>query len=115
MIHCLSFAVLALPCMAQPSAGNLGGGAGQRSQLAVADCAEARDPLRCLGLQQARAACQSKRGIARRKCLREKLPPPDCRQAPDAQRCQTRQEAQAACQGQVGKALRSCLRNFQIK
>lgn len=109
MIPCLSIAVLAPPCLAQPDSGGLAGSASTRSNLVVADCAAARDPVRCLALQQARLACQSQRGVARRKCLREKLPPPDCRQAPDPQRCQAYQEAQIACRGKAGKALRACL------
>jgi len=115
MIHCLSIAVLALPGIAQPSPGGLTAGASLRSNLAVADCAAARDPARCLATQQARAACQRKRGTAKRQCLREKLPPPDCSQAPDPQRCLAQQQSQAACKGKVGKELRSCLRNSSVK
>ena len=117
MIPCLSIAVLALPSMAQPSPGrfNLAAGAGLRSQLAVADCAAARDPVRCLAAQRARKDCQGERGSAKRQCLREKLPPAVCSLAPDPPRCLLQQEAQAGCKGKIGKELRACLRNFRIK
>jgi len=115
MIPCLSIAVLALPGLAQPDPNGLTVSAGPGANLAVADCAEARDPARCLALQEARQACQSRVGSARRKCLREKQPPPDCTGAPDPQRCQTHQAALAACQGRAGKSLRACLRHFTLK
>ena len=110
MIHCLSIAVLVLPCQAQTDPGSLTGGTSLRSQLAVADCATARDPARCLAAQQARKDCRSKRGSAKRQCLREKLPPPDCSRAPEPQRCLLQQQAQAACRGRAGKLLRQGLR-----
>lgn len=111
----LSIALLALPSIAQPSPDGLMAGASLRSNLAVADCAAARDPARCLATQQARKDCQGKRGSAKRRCLREKLPPPDCSLAPNPQRCLAQQQAQAACQGTAGKELRSCLRNSSGK
>lgn len=109
----LSIALLALPCGAQPGPGspNLVAGISLSSHLTVADCAAARDPARCLATQQARKDCQGKRRSAKRRCLREKLPPPDCSLAPNPQRCLAQQQAQAACQGKAGKELRSCLRN----
>ena len=102
----LGICLLALPCGAQPGSG----GISLRSNLAVANCSQARDPARCLAMQEARAACQRQRGAAKRQCLRGKLPAPDCHQAPDPQRCQARLQAQAACRAKTGKLLRQCLR-----
>ena len=107
----LSIALLTRPSMGQP----LPGGVGLRSNLAVADCGQARDPARCLAMQQARKACREKRGADRRQCLREKMPAPDCSQAPDPVRCEARRQAHEACQGKTGKELRSCLRNFSVR
>jgi len=90
-------------------------GASQHPNLVVADCAAARDPARCLALQQAHAACRGKRGSAKRQCLKEKLPLPDCSRAPDAQRCLAQQQVQTACQRQSGKALRACLKNSPVR
>ena len=110
----LSIILLTLPCSAQPGPGSLMAAASQRPDLAVAACDQARDPARCMAQQQARAACQSKRGAARRQCLREKMPAQDCSHAPDPRRCQARQQAHDACLGKTGKELRRCLRDYPV-
>ena len=108
----LSATVLALPAFAdaEPVTQHGTAFAAGRSVLAKANCDQARDLRRCLAMQQARALCQDEQGIARRRCLREKMPAPDCGKAPDPRRCLARQQARLACQGRPGKELRQCLR-----
>ena len=61
----------------------------------IDDCGKARDPTRCLGLEQARSACNEKHGREKRACLSAGLPPPDCQNAADPQRCEERNKPQA--------------------
>ena len=61
----------------------------------IDDCGKARDPARCLGLQQARSACHEKYGRDKRACISAGLPPPDCQNAADPQRCEERSKSQA--------------------
>lgn len=75
------------------------------------DCALARDPGRCTGLQAARAACKDTRGIERRTCLAAQDVRVDCAKARNPQRCEAREQALAACRDKKGPARRQCLRD----
>lgn len=65
-----------------------------QSAQSSGDCGQARDPARCLALQQARAECREKHGRDRRLCISARLPPPDCRKAVDPERCEERLKPQ---------------------
>ena len=80
-----------------------------------ADCALARDPVRCLGRADAIAACANLHGTAKRDCLLIRLPPPDCKAAPDPARCELEQDAKEACKFKTGKALNECLRDQGVQ
>ncbi len=111
LFNLVTMLLLALPNAAQGNSGS----SSLPSQLAVADCGQARDPARCLALQKARAACQAKRANARRQCLRASMPAPDCSMAPDPAACEVRRQARTVCRGKSGKELRGCLRSFAPK
>jgi hypothetical protein len=76
----------------------------------VVDCNKARDPQRCQAREAARAACQDKRGAARRQCMEDSMPPTDCSKAPNPARCSAMLAAREACKDKVGPAHRQCMR-----
>ena len=80
-----------------------------------ADCALARDPVRCLGRADAIAACANLHGTAKRDCLLTRLPPPDCKAAPNPARCELEQDAKEACKSKTGKALSDCLHDNGVQ
>jgi hypothetical protein len=80
-----------------------------------ADCALARDPVRCLGRADAIAACANLHGTLKRDCLLTRLPPPDCKAAPNPARCEVEQDAKEACKTKTGKALSDCLRDNGVQ
>ena len=80
-----------------------------------ADCALARDPVRCLGRADAIAACANLHGTPKRDCLLTRLPPPDCKAAPDPARCELEQDAKTACKSKTGKTLSECLRDNGVQ
>lgn len=79
------------------------------------DCAQARDPVRCLARADAISACANLHGTAKRDCLLTRLPPPDCKAAPNPTRCQLEQDAKESCKSLQGTALRSCLKDHGIE
>lgn len=74
------------------------------------DCGKARDPQRCQAREAARAACQDKRGAARRQCIEDAMPPPDCSKSPNPARCSAMLAAREACKDKAGPAHRQCMR-----
>lgn len=93
-------ALLALPAMAQSAA---------------ADCARARDPVRCEARQAALKACADKSGAEKRACLDAGIPPVDCGKVSNPPRCEAAQRAKEFCKGKTGKHLKRCLRDEQPK
>ena len=81
----------------------------------LSDCAQARDPVRCLARADAIAACANLHGTAKRDCLLTRLPPPDCKAAPNPTRCQLEQDAKESCKSLQGTALRTCLKDHGIE
>lgn len=79
------------------------------------DCAQARDPVRCLARADAIAACANLHHTAKRDCLLTRLPPPDCKAAPNPTRCQLEQDAKESCKSLQGPALRTCLKDHGIE
>ena len=79
------------------------------------DCAQARDPVRCLARADAIAACADLRGTSKRDCLLTRLPPPDCKAAPNPTRCDIEQAAKESCKAKSGKALSDCLRENGVE
>jgi len=72
-----------------------------QSVQSIGDCGKARDPARCLALQQARAECREKHGRDKHLCISARLPPPDCRKAVDPLRCEERLKPQKPLQNQT--------------
>jgi len=65
-----------------------------QSVQSIDDCGKARDPARCLALQQARFECKEKHGRDKHLCISARLPPPDCKKAVDPLRCEERLKPQ---------------------
>ena len=82
---------------------------------AAADCAVARDPLRCQAREAAEAACADARGAERRACVEASLPPADCTKARERKRCERENRVRATCRAAGGKALAKCLRDEEAK
>lgn len=96
----ISGVVLALPALAQ---------------TAAAECAQARDPVRCEARQAALAACADKHGADKRACLETNMPPLDCSKAVNPQHCAAIERAKEICKGKNGKALKTCLKSENPK
>jgi len=96
----ISGVVLALPALAQ---------------TAAAECAQARDPVRCEARQAALAACAEKHGAAKHACLETSMPPLDCSKAVDPQHCAAIERAKEICKGKNGKELKACLKSGNPK
>lgn len=88
---------------------------GAQATPSSVDCAEARDPVRCLARADAIAACADLHGTPKRDCLLTRLPPPDCKAAPNPARCELEQAARESCKSKFGKALSDCLRENGIE
>jgi hypothetical protein len=82
----------------------------QATEKTAIDCGKAKDPQRCQAREAAQAACQGKRGAARRQCVEDNMPPPDCSKAPSPARCSAMLAAREACKDKVGPAHRQCMR-----
>jgi hypothetical protein len=95
---CLIAGLLSIAAQAQPAG------------AAAIDCNKARDPQRCQARVAAQAACQGKRGAARRQCVEDNMPPPDCSKSPNPARCSAILAAREACKDKVGLAHRQCMR-----
>ena len=81
----------------------------------LSDCAQARDPVRCLARADAIATCANLHGTPKRDCLLTNLPPPDCKAAPNPDRCQLEQDAKESCKSLQGAVLRNCLKDHGIE
>ena len=73
------------------------------------DCSKSRNPERCEVRQQARTACQEKRGAERKRCVQEHMPAPDCAKSASPARCKALQTAREACKDKIGVAHRQCM------
>jgi hypothetical protein len=79
------------------------------------DCAQARDPVRCMARADAITACANLHGTEKRDCLLTRLPAPDCKAAPNPARCELEQDAKESCKSLQGTALRTCLKDHGIE
>jgi hypothetical protein len=77
-----------------------------------ADCALAKDPLRCEARRKARDDCKGLRSAKRRQCLAEHPSPVDCSRADNPQRCEAQRAAIEACRNKLGAQHRQCLREL---
>ena len=104
------FSMLTMTCFTFASAT-----VGAQTSPLSGDCAQARDPVRCLARADAIAACADLHGTPKRDCLLTRLPPPDCKAAPNPARCELEQDAKESCKYKTGKALSDCLREHGIE
>lgn len=100
LVILISGVVLALPALAQ---------------TAAAECAQARDPVRCEARQAALTTCAEKHGADKRTCLETSMPPLDCSKAVDPQHCAAIERAKEICKGRNGKELKACLKSENPK
>jgi hypothetical protein len=82
------------------------------------DCSKAKDPKACeerlaklkAAHEQARKACEGKKGEEGRNCMRHEM----CSQAKDPGKCEARvaraEKIREACRGKTGEELKSCAR-----
>jgi len=82
------------------------------------DCSKAKDPKACeerlaklkAAHEQARKACEGKKGEEGRNCMRHEM----CSQAKDPGKCEARvaraEKIREACKGKTGEELKSCAR-----
>ena len=97
LLGCLASAMISFSAPAQPA-------------FHAIDCSKSRDPARCEARQAARETCKEKRGLARKQCLDDQMPPPDCARARNPESCAANVAAKAACKGKYGTERRQCLR-----